>query len=131
MAKPCSPHEVVARVRALLRRAYPTAAPASQIEVLNSGGLTMWPAQRRAEWLGKTLKFTNTEYRLLEILLRNVGRAVSKADLSTELVGLPTCPTTRSLDMHLSRIRCKLGRLSNGLPLIKAVHYNGYQFLEE
>lgn len=128
--KPCSPREVAARVRALMRRSYPSSAQGGP-EVLKFGRLTMWPAQRRVEWLGVALKLTRAEYCLLEVLLRNTGRPVSKADLSLTALGRSLGRTSRSIDVHVSRIRRKLGDVSDERPLIQAVHLNGYQLLDE
>ena len=130
VVKPCSPREVAARVRALLRRSYPSSVP-GEPEVLKSGRLTMWPERRRVEWLGVALKVTRVQYNLLEMLLRNAGRPVSRADLALHALGQLPGRTSRSIDVHVSSIRRKLGDLSDGRPLIQAVHFNGYQFLEE
>jgi two-component system OmpR family response regulator len=129
VVKPCSRREVAARVRALLRRSYPTSAQGGP-EVLQSGRLTMWPAQRRIEWLGAALKVTHAEYCLLEMLLRNTGRPVSKADLTLHALGQSPGRTSRSVDVHISNIRRKLGDLSDERPLIRAVHLNGYQLID-
>lgn len=129
VVKPCSPREVAARVRALLRRSYPSSAQGGP-DVLKSGRLTMSPAQRRVEWLGVALKLTRAQYSLLEMLLRNAGRPVSKADLALHALGQPPGRSSRSIDVHMSSIRHKLGDLSDG-PLIQAVHFNGYQLLQE
>lgn len=128
--KPCSPREIAARVRALLRRSHPSSVHGGP-EMLKSGRLTMWPAQRRVEWLGVALKLTPAEYCLLEMLLRNTGRPVSKVDLALRTLGRSPGRTSRSVDMHVSRIRRKLGDVSDERPLIQAVHFNGYQLLEE
>jgi two-component system, OmpR family, response regulator len=130
VVKPCSPREVAARVRALLRRSNPSSAQGGP-EVLRSGRLTMWPAQRRVEWLGVALRLTRAEYSLLEMLLRNAGRPVSKTDLALRALGQSPGRTSRRIDVHVSRIRRKLGDLSDERPLIQAVHLNGYQLLEE
>lgn len=130
LVKPSSPREVLARVRALLRRSHPAPGQGGQPEVLKSGRLTLWPTQRRAEWLGAALKVTDAEFDLLEMLLRHAGHAVGKAELSHAL-GHPPARTDRSVDVHMSRIRRKLAALADGRPLIRAVHFNGYQLLEE
>jgi two-component system, OmpR family, response regulator len=100
--KPCTPHELVARIRAILRRIRPFAAHDPAVDALKSGSLLMWPGQRRAEWLGEPLALTSTEFSLLEVLLRHVGHPVSKADLSQHALGRPHARHDRSVDMHLS-----------------------------
>jgi DNA-binding response OmpR family regulator len=131
VAKPCTPRELVARVRAILRRTQPSSEPDDAGDVLASGGLTMWPQQRRAEWLGEPLSLTSTEFSLLEVLLRYVGRPVSKQDLSAHALGRPHTRHDRSIDVHLSSVRRKLGALPDGRSLIQAVHRQGYQLLKE
>ncbi len=129
--KPCTPRELVARIRAILRRLQPVSESPLGEASLVSGGLTMWPQQRRAEWLGATLALTSTEFSLLEVLLRHVGRPVSKQDLSARALGRPHTRHDRSIDVHLSSIRRKLGTLGDGRSLIQAVHRQGYQLLKE
>ena len=130
VAKPCTPRELVARIRAILRRTQPIAA-ADPSGALVSGSLTMWPEQRRAEWLGEALQLTSTEFSLLEVLLRHAGRPVRKADLCERALGRPLTRYDRSIDVHLSSVRRKLGTLADGRSLIQAVHRRGYQLLKE
>ena len=129
--KPCTPRELVARIRAILRRTRPFAAHDPAVDALKSGSLVMWPLQRRAEWFGEPLTLTSTEFSLLEVLLRHVGHPVSKADLSQHALGRPHARHDRSVDVHLSSIRRKLGTIADGRPLIQSVHRQGYQLLKE
>jgi DNA-binding response OmpR family regulator len=129
--KPCTPRELVARIRAILRRMQPVTEPGGGDAVLVSGGLAMWPQQRRAEWLGECLTLTSTEFSLLEVLLRHAGRPVSKQDLSTRALGRPHTRHDRSIDVHLSSIRRKLGLLPDGRSIIQAVHHQGYQLIKD
>ena len=131
VAKPCTPRELVARIRAILRRTQSAAGSDADAGTLSSGSLTMWPEQRRAEWAGQSLQLTSTEFSLLEVLLRHVGYPVSKNDLSVRALGRPHARHDRSIDVHLSSIRHKLGTLPDGRSLIQAVHRQGYQFLKE
>jgi two-component system OmpR family response regulator len=131
VAKPCTPRELVARIRAILRRTQIAAGLDPSTGTLVSGGLTMWPEQRRAEWSGEPLQLTSTEFSLLEVLLRHVGYPVSKNDLSQRALGRPHARHDRSIDVHLSSIRRKLGALRDGRSLIQAVHRQGYQLLKE
>jgi len=133
--KPCTPRELVARIRAILRRMQPVTESGLESDqgdaVLVSSGLTMWPHQRRAEWLGESLRLTSTEFSLLEVLLRHAGRPVSKQDLSARALGRPHTRHDRSIDVHLSSIRRKLGLLADGRSIIQAVHRQGYQLLKD
>jgi two-component system, OmpR family, response regulator len=129
--KPCSPRELVARIRAILRRTYPVAAAGDLAGPIVSGDLRMWPEQRRAEWLGEPLPLTSTEFSLLEILVRHAGRPVTKQELSEGALGRPNARHDRSIDVHLSSIRRKLGMRADGRSRIQAVHRLGYQLLKE
>lgn len=127
--KPCTPRELTARIRAILKRAVPTAQPSTQS--FTAGRLTVWPSQRRAELEGSPLELTSTEYNLLELLARNAGRIVSKAELSQEALGRPLNRFDRSIDVHMSSIRQKLGRLPDGRSCIQTVIRKGYQLIVE
>jgi two-component system, OmpR family, response regulator len=129
--KPSSSRELVARIRAILRRMQPLAAGGAPASSIASGSLSMWPEQRRAEWLGQPLKLTSTEFSLLELLLRHVGRPVSKNELSQGALGRPLARHDRNIDVHVSSIRRKLGTLGDGRSLIQSVHRLGYQLLKE
>ena len=128
--KPCLPRELAARLRAILRRSQPAGEPASQAPLV-VGPLTLMPAQRRVEWAGAPVELTSTEFNLLEILARNAGRPVSKADLSAQALGRPLARFDRSIDVHLSSIRHKLGLLPDGRSCIQTVYRQGYQLIRE
>src|SRR5437867_4393939 len=122
--KPCMPRELAARMRAILRRVQPQAADGP----LSVGKLVLRPEKRRADWRGKALELTSTEFNLLEVLLRNAGRVVSKKELSELGLGRPLARFDRSVDVHLSSIRQKLGE---GGALIHTVRGVGYHFAKE
>ncbi len=128
--KPCSPRELTARIRAILKRvsAAKTSAGAAAVA---AGELTLWPAQRRAELAGKTLALTSTEFNLLEILARFAGEVVSKQELSSEALGRPLARFDRSIDVHVSNLRQKLGPLPDGRARIQTVVRRGYQLIAQ
>lgn len=126
--KPCLPRELAARLRAILRRSQQAGEPASQAPLV-VGPLKLMPAQRRVEWDGTPVELTSTEFNLLEALARNAGRPVSKADLSAQALGRPLARFDRSIDVHLSSIRHKLGLLPDGRSCIQTVYRQGYQLL--
>ncbi len=128
--KPCSPRELVARLRAILRRAEGGEAQAAAGPLL-AGPLTLWPEKRTAEWDGQPVELTSTEFNLLEVLARNVGRVVAKTELSERGLGRPLARFDRSLDVHVSSLRQKLGRLSDGRSCIQTVRGVGYQLVRE
>ncbi|WP_047396798.1 response regulator transcription factor [Chitinibacter sp. ZOR0017] len=125
--KPSSAREITARIRAILRRSQQTASPA----VLKIGQLEIWPGERRASWAGQPLALTSTEYSLLEVLAQQAGRPVSKEQLSQLGLGRPLARFDRSIDVHLSSIRQKLGLLPDGRSCIQTVYRQGYQLLRE
>jgi DNA-binding response OmpR family regulator len=129
--KPCSPRELLARIRAILRRTQAAESVNPTIAPIEVGALTIWPAQRRAEWAGNALTLTSTEFNLLEALARNAGRPVSKSELSEQALGRPLARYDRSIDVHMSSIRHKLGTLADGRSCIQTVHRLGYQYLRE
>ncbi len=128
--KPCTPRELVARIRAILRRSESTETT-QQITVIESGALRLWPQQRRVEWDGKLVELTSTEFNLLEVLARNAGKPVSKSDISQQGLGRPLARFDRSIDVHLSSIRHKLGNLADGRSCIQTVYRLGYQLIKE
>jgi two-component system OmpR family response regulator len=129
--KPCTPRELVARIRAILRRASAVPADAAQTSILSVNALTMWPQQRRVEWAGAPVDLTSTEFNLLEVLVRNAGRPVSKGELSEKGLGRALTRFDRNIDVHLSSLRHKLGCLADGRSCIQTVYRLGYQFIKE
>jgi two-component system OmpR family response regulator len=129
--KPCTPRELTARIRAILRRSEPAESHDESSSAVMSGSLVMWPERRLAEWRGRPLELTSTEFNLLEVLARNAGRPVSKKELSEQALGRPLSPFDRSIDVHLSSIRRKLGTLADGRSCIQSVYRLGYQLVRE
>jgi DNA-binding response OmpR family regulator len=131
--KPCTPGELVARIRAILRRTEgrePPEAPGSA-RVLQAGELMLWPGSRRAMWRGQPLELTGTEFTLLEVLARRAGQLVSKQDISLQAFGRPLARFDRRIDVHISSIRQKLGLRPDGQSWIQSVRGLGYQLLED
>jgi DNA-binding response OmpR family regulator len=128
--KPCTPGELVARLRAILRRASGTGAPDASGPI-HAGPLVLWPSSRRGTWQGETLELTGTEFSLLEILVRHAGRLVSKQDISLQAFDRPLARFDRRIDVHISSIRQKLGQRPDGQPWIVSVRGMGYQLLTD
>lgn len=129
--KPCTPRELSARLRAILRRVGNAPTQTSAPETINAGPLSLWPGKRRAEWLGVPLELTSAEFNLLEVLARNAGHLVGKDDLSKHALGRPLARYDRSIDVHVSSLRQKLGALDDGRSCIQTVRGMGYQFVKE
>lgn len=126
--KPCTPRELVARIRAILRRMNPS-LDASR-EAVSCGDLCLWPARRLAMIHDQHLALTGAEFSILEILVRNAGQPVSRETLSEEGLGRPLVRFDRSLDVHLSSIRHKLGPGQDGRSRIQTLRGRGYQLLQ-
>ncbi|MEZ5451496.1 MAG: response regulator transcription factor [Thiothrix sp.] len=128
--KPCMPRELAARIRAILRRASPETS-ANNRDPIQAGELTLWPEKRQALRQGQTLELTSTEFNLLEVLARQAGQTVSKADLSRHGLGRTLTRYDRSVDVHMSSLRHKLGNLPDGRSCIQTVRGVGYQLIWE
>lgn len=128
--KPCTPRELVARLRAILRRTQEVESPERRREPLQSGPLQIWPTQRRAQCQGRTLELTSTEFNLLEVLVRNAGHVVSKQELSEQGLGRALARYDRSIDVHVSSIRHKLAQACGDRSWIQTIRGLGYQFLQ-
>ncbi|GLR25394.1 response regulator transcription factor [Limnobacter litoralis] len=124
--KPCMPREIVARVRAVLRR---ISEPANPNQSLELGPLVVNPGKRKVILDGQDIDLTSAEFNLLTLLVRQAGQVVSKETLSEEGLGKKLERFDRSVDVHLSNIRNKLG-LSGESPSALVLHTirgKGYQ----
>lgn len=126
VAKPCLPRELVARIRAILRRMQLQQQPDLRLQ---DGPLLMIPANRSASLAGQALDLTGAEFSLLWLLVSQAGRIVTKADLSQQGLGKTLTQYDRSIDVHISNIRQKLGKRDDGQHWIEAVRGKGYQWL--
>lgn len=127
--KPSSPGELVARLRAIMRRVQP--AGQSSADVIKTGALVLWPGKRQALWQGSELGLTSTEFSLLEVLARCAGQVVSKKDLSLNALGCPLTRYDRRIDVHISSIRQKLGPRPDAKAWIQSVRGLGYLLIAE
>jgi DNA-binding response OmpR family regulator len=132
VSKPCPPAELVARLRAILRRserreAGGAAPPRGPVA---AGHLVLTPDNRSATWHGKPLELTGTQYSLLEVLAKHAGSLVSKEEISLQAFGKPLTPFDRRIDVHISSIRHKLGVRPDGQAWILSVRGKGYQLAE-
>ncbi|MEN3929593.1 response regulator transcription factor [Microvirga sp. W0021] len=129
LQKPCSPSELVARIRAILRRTKSLQGN-PETHILQSGSLKLFPRSRSAEWQGAALELTGTEFNLLEVLVKNAGQIVAKNDLSKIVFGHPLAAYDRRIDVHISSIRQKLGYHADGQSWIRSIRGMGYQLIE-
>ena len=125
LPKPFNPRELVARLRAILRRT--AVSPAgSEGEKLDVDGVQISTTSRIATRDGEDLNLTSVEFELLRELLREAGRVVKKDYLSQSVLERDLSPYDRSLDMHISNLRKKLGPRSDGSERIKTIRSVGY-----
>jgi DNA-binding response OmpR family regulator len=129
--KPCTPRELAARIRAILRRTVPAKDAVDSPAVIHAGALMMDPQRRVVVWDGRPVELTSTEFNVLDVLARNVGTPVSKQVLSEQGLGRPLARFDRGIDVHVSSIRQKLGQLADGRSPIATVYRLGYQLIAE
>ena len=129
LAKPFDPRELVARIRAIFRRTrepVPTGARAEQEEVLTVGDITMFLGSRTATCAGAPVDLTGVEFNVLELLLRNAGKVVTRGQLAEVALGRPLSAFDRSVDVHVSRMRKKLSSVGGSDDLIRPIRGTGY-----
>lgn len=127
--KPCTPRELIARIKAILRRTE-LQQPTTQERVIINGPLELWPQKRKALWFNAPLDLTSTEFSLLEALAKQAGQVVTKNALSESALGRPLARFDRSIDVHMSSIRHKLGVQQDGHAFIQTVRGKGYQLIK-
>jgi two-component system OmpR family response regulator len=130
LPKPCYPRELVARLRAVLRRGQAEAPPDSEKSDRRFGPLTISPARRESAIGDKPLDVTATEFDLLDQLSRRPGEVVTKDELSERALRRPREPYDRSVDVHISNLRQKLASAGGGLE-IETVRAIGYRLKAE
>lgn len=130
LAKPCNPRVLVAHMRAILRRADKAASSQQQLPVhIKLDDIMLDNESRQVSVNNKPISLTSTEYQVLEYLLENAGKVVNKDALSEAALGRKLSPYDRSLDMHVSNLRKKLGLLPDDLERIKTIRGIGYQYV--
>jgi len=130
LPKPFNPRELVARIRAVLRRSQvmEKGAAGEIPAVLEVGDVELDPASRTVLHKGRPIDLTSVEFNLLHVLLREAGRVVTRENLVNEVLSRKFSPFDRSIDMHVSKVRKKLGDTDDGSDHIKTVRGVGYIF---
>src|SRR5215471_10309842 len=129
VSKPFSTRELLARIRAILRR--PDAGSEVGMrrpERIVIGDVEMDTRTRRVSRGGFTVDFTALEFNILELLLRTAGRVVARDQLATTVLGRRFSPSDRSIDVHVCKIRRKLGRQASREERIKSIRSVGYMY---
>lgn len=132
LPKPFSPRELVARIRAVLRRTRRdqdrTMMPPLTSKRLHVGDVEMDMAARLVFRSGEKIDLTAVEFNLLEILLRKAGELVPREELIQTVLGRSPYPYDRSVDVHVSKLRKKLGHEVSGMERIKTIRSVGYLY---
>lgn len=133
MPKPFNPRELMARIRAVQRRSRPLPSPNSPRRTpkagLTVGDIFLDQRTRTATQNEIPLDLTAVEFSLLAMLLRHAGEVVTREELVQSVLGRDLSPYDRSIDVHISNLRRKLGPLSDGSDRIKTLRGTGYQYL--
>jgi two-component system OmpR family response regulator/two-component system response regulator CpxR len=131
LSKPCNPRELLARIRAVLRRIEPqqqeTLFPDNGITVC---GVSLDPGIREVKVNNHTIELTGTEFNVLAYLIANAGSVLEKGQLTELVLHRKLAAYDRAIDVHVSRVRQKLAEHLSGKELIKTVRGVGYQFVK-
>lgn len=127
LPKPFSDRELMARIRAILRRTQPNQPNEPEA---NPHDLNIFPGKQEAYYKETLLDLTTTEFSLLEYFLNHMGESISKEDLSLEVLGKRLSPFDRAIDMHVSNLRKKLSE-HHEQTLIKTLRGKGYLMIED
>jgi two-component system response regulator CpxR len=122
LAKPFNPRELLARIRAILRRQDQPPSPHGPLEI---NGVRIDPGTREVSANGRPIEVTTFEFDILEVLMHSAGKVVSRDDLMEHLYNRKATAFDRSVDMHISHLRKKI---EDGRPIIKTIRGVGYQF---
>ena len=126
ITKPFNPREVVARVRALLRRSQlQRGSPAPKI--LEAGGLQLDEGKRELTRSGELIELTPTEFELLKVLMGNPGYVITRDELAEKALGYRSDSLGRALDSHIKNLRRKIDTIPDSLSFIQTVHGIGYR----
>jgi len=130
LPKPFNPRELVARIRAIQRRSAVHQRNDAVLEtVLVVGDLTLDPGRRAVLQGGQELPLTSVEFSVLEVLMTQAGRVVSREELCNQALGRQLNSYDRSIDVHISSLRRKLGPAKDGSERLKSVRGVGYIYL--
>lgn len=124
LAKPANPRELLARIRAILRRSNTH----SSVATLELGDLVLNQGSRELRCNGQLMDLTSTEFSVIQLLLQRGGEVVEKKDLYLAALGRAPVAYDRSIDMHVSNLRRKLGLTSDGAERIETIRGIGYQY---
>ena len=126
LPKPFNDRELIARIKAILRRSASPSNNTANVEILSFDGITLNFSHGIATYNEENLNLTDYEFKILCLLLKSKGNMVSREELSLEVMEKPLTPFDRSLDMHISNLRRKLPERKSKLPWFKTLRGKGY-----
>ncbi len=124
--KPFDPRELAARIRAVLRRSQENHNESATEETLVVDDLTLSLLARSVHCAGQAVELTGAEFNMLVLLVRRAGAVVTREELAQAALGRPLSAFDRSVDVHVSRLRKKLGYTATGEERIRPVRGIGY-----
>jgi two-component system, OmpR family, response regulator CpxR len=127
LGKPFNPRELLARIRAILRRTK-TGPGTGEPKKLAIGDVEMDLGARTVRKAGEGVELTSLEFNLLEKLMTQAGDVVTREQIAQEILGRRFVAYDRSIDMHVSKLRRKLGRYADGEERIKSIRGVGYVY---
>jgi DNA-binding response OmpR family regulator len=132
LPKPFNPRELLARIHAILRRSRYEKTElnaGNAAEKYKVGDVLLDSGTRTVFQSNEAVELTSVEFNLLEIFLRHAGRIITRSELTKKVLGRDLSPYDRSIDVHVSKLRKKLGRESGGIERIKAIRGSGYIYV--
>jgi DNA-binding response OmpR family regulator len=126
LSKPFNPRELVARIRAILRRANNRSGSGRVPDELSVGPITLHTGTRQVHVAGRPVALTGAEFRVLELLMRAAGQVISRDSMTEQALGRKLAAYDRSIDTHISNLRRKLDLPAGKNPEIKNVRGSGY-----
>ena len=126
LSKPFNPRELVARVRAILRRASNRPARTGVADEISVGPIVLHAGMHQVRVADRAVALTGAEFRVLEILMRSAGQVISRDSMTEQALGRKLVPYDRSIDTHISNLRRKLELEAGKNPEIKNVRGSGY-----
>ena len=127
VTKPFSPRELLARVRAAVRRSSNRSAPSGPL--LSFGEVAVDFSKMELTCAGKPVALTAQEFKILKFMSENVARVISREELLNEVWGYQNYPSTRTVDNHILRLRQKLEKDPSNPVHFRTVHSAGYKFV--
>jgi len=127
MPKPYNPRELLARIKAILRRSSLPKDSYKSNEILNTGNFIIDTGMLKASYKGKQLGLTVVEFNILEMLAKNIGKVVTRDEIAQNVLGRELASFDRSIDVHISNIRKK----ASDPEVVKSIRGAGYQLLTE